>query len=153
MKPYKNIRGNELWFKYASGPYGWLSNFSPYPIKINGHTFPTTEHLYQAWKIKDRQPVLINSIKQCSTPKAAKLLVLENKEFWLREWDEIKYDVMTNIISLKVEQHPKIADALKDTGDLIIIEDNPRDYYWGIGDGSGRNNLGQIWMNQRNLLK
>ncbi len=40
------------------------------------------------------------------------------------------------------------------TGDGELVENAPRDYYWGCGrDGSGRNMLGKILMEVRESLR
>jgi hypothetical protein len=39
---------------------------------------------------------------------------------------------------------------LLDTGEELIVEDSPTDYYWGCGqEKTGQNQLGQILMNVR----
>ena len=37
-------------FYRVSEPYGEFSNFSPYPLEINGRRWPTAEHFFQAQK-------------------------------------------------------------------------------------------------------
>jgi len=44
--------------------------------------------------------------------------------------------------------------VLLSTGDEQIIENSPIDYYWGCGaDGSGKNMLGQVLMEIREILR
>jgi len=39
------------------------------------------------------------------------------------------------------------------TEEELLVENAPRDYYWGCGaDGSGQNKLGQVLMTVRALL-
>jgi len=35
-------------FYQVSAPYGWMSNFAPYPIELDGKVWPTSEHNFQA---------------------------------------------------------------------------------------------------------
>ena len=52
------------------------------------------------------------------------------------------------------EAHADIRTLLLDTGDEVIVENAPRDYYWGCGaDGSGKNRLGEILMEVRAILR
>ncbi|MGB3558208.1 MAG: NADAR domain-containing protein [Geitlerinemataceae cyanobacterium] len=54
----------------------------------------------------------------------------------------------------KDETHGEIRDILLDTGDELIVENAPGDYYWGCGkDGSGQNKPGQILMAVRESLR
>ena len=61
---------------------------------------------------------------------------------------------MEEIVTAKLTQHPYIQEKLLQTLDLDIIEDSPKDSFWGWGpDRDGRNELGQIWMRLRTKLK
>jgi ribA/ribD-fused uncharacterized protein len=43
---------------------------------------------------------------------------------------------------------------LLSTGNQLIVENSPVDYYWGCGaDGSGKNMLGKILMEVREILR
>jgi N-glycosidase YbiA len=37
-------------FYHLKKPYGFFSNFAPYPIDLNGKIWPTSEHYFQAQK-------------------------------------------------------------------------------------------------------
>jgi hypothetical protein len=53
----------------------------------------------------------------------------------------------------KFETHADIREVLLSTGNELIVENAPGDYYWGCGaDGSGKNRLGQILMEVREIL-
>ena len=46
--------------------------------------------------------------------------------------------------------HPEIREILLMTGDEILIENSPTDYFWGCGaDRTGENHLGRILMSVR----
>jgi len=70
------------------------------------------------------------------------------------DWERVKDDVMRRAVRRKFEAHDDIRAVLLSTGDEEIIEDAPRDYYWGRGaDGSGKNMLGKILMEVREELR
>jgi hypothetical protein len=53
----------------------------------------------------------------------------------------------------KFETHADIREVLLSTGNELIVENAPGDYYWGCGaDGRGKNRLGQILMEVREIL-
>jgi len=41
-------------FYQVSDEYGVFSNFAPYPIRLAGKVWPTSEHYFQAQKFDDR---------------------------------------------------------------------------------------------------
>ena len=70
------------------------------------------------------------------------------------DWDQVKDDVMRRAVLRKFETHADIRDLLLATGDELIVENAPRDYYWGCGaDGTGQNKLGKILMEVRMVLR
>jgi N-glycosidase YbiA len=53
----------------------------------------------------------------------------------------------------KFNSHPELRKLLLATGLAQIVEDSPRDYFWGCGeDRSGLNHLGKILMQIRATL-
>lgn len=137
-------------FWHTTGKYGCFSNFSAHPITVNGKSYLTTEHYYQACKIADDAGHEV--VRTAATPKAAKNLArcLEMKD----GWDEVKYQVMVETLTHKANQYPEIKKLLLETGDQEIIEDSPKDPIWGVGkDGKGTNLLGKAWMQVRDNLK
>lgn len=60
---------------------------------------------------------------------------------------------MREIVKRKLEQNPYIKHKLIQTGKKLIVEDSPKDSFWGWGPKKdGRNELGKIWMELRNEL-
>ena len=54
----------------------------------------------------------------------------------------------------KLEQNPYVKKKLLETQDYQIVEDSPKDSFWGWGmDRKGENNLGKLWMKLRNELQ
>ncbi|HLH64058.1 MAG TPA: NADAR domain-containing protein [Ktedonobacteraceae bacterium] len=61
---------------------------------------------------------------------------------------------MKQAVFRKFETHANIRAVSLSTGDELLVENAPKDYYWGCGkDGSGKNRLGQILMEVRTILR
>lgn len=57
------------------------------------------------------------------------------------------------IVRCKLKQNPYVMHKLMQTGKRKIIEDSPKDNFWGWGKKrNGRNELGKIWMKLRNEI-
>jgi N-glycosidase YbiA len=70
------------------------------------------------------------------------------------DWEEIKDRVILRGVLRKFETHADIRAVLLATGEELLVENAPKDYYWGCGtDGSGQNKLGQVLMTVRTLLR
>ena len=150
----------EIRFYRVNRPYGWMSNYSLHAIHLDDREWPTAEHYFQAMKYEDRdhQEVIRQDrdhqevIRQARTPGEAKRIGHRGR---LREdWEGVKDLVMLQTVAAKFDQHPDLAEKLLETGNADLIEDAPRDYYWGCGRrGNGKNMLGRILEEVRNALK
>ena len=70
------------------------------------------------------------------------------------DWEEVKDGIMQKVVLCKFKTYPDIREILLSTGDELIVENSPIDYYWGCGqDGTGKNKLGEILMNVREILR
>jgi ribA/ribD-fused uncharacterized protein len=78
-----------------------------------------------------------------------------NRTLKLRcDWEEVKRQVMWQGVLTKFLTHTDIQSILLNTGEELIVEDSPTDYYWGCGqDRTGQNQLGQILMNARQEIR
>jgi ribA/ribD-fused uncharacterized protein len=130
--------------------YAFLSNFYPVEIEMSGVKYPTSEHAFQAMKTMDQSERM--SIANCSTAGRAKRL---GKKVTLRnDWEDIKLKVMYVILQKKFSENEDLKQKLLDTGDIELVEGNNwHDYYWGVCNGKGQNNLGKILMLIRKELK
>lgn len=136
------------------GEYAFLSNFYEHPIEINGVTYKSTEHAFQAMKATNKadHDLIVNA----QTPGQAKRL---GKKIQLRsDWEDIKYIVMQDILRIKFAS-PELGQLLMATGDAILIEGNTwHDNLWGnctcprCADKVGKNWLGNILMGVRQDL-
>lgn len=141
---------SEIRFYGIRGPFGWISNFSSHPIEIDGKTWPTVEHYFQAMKTGDVQRQEV--IRRTDTPGQAKRLGRGSD--LIRDWDTARNGIMGRAVAAKFAQHPDLASQLLSTGDAELIENAKRDYYWGCGaDGSGKNMLGVILMEVRAAIQ
>ncbi len=140
-----------IYFYKVDEPYGCFSNFSPHSICINGQNWLTVEHYYQAQKfVTSDDEKLVAMIQAVSTPQEAANLGRDPKYRVRADWEVVKISVMCEAVKTKFITHSDIQLVLLDTGDRLIVENSPTDYYWGCGcDRTGHNHLGQILMSVR----
>ncbi|AKQ69710.1 GTP cyclohydrolase II [Myxococcus hansupus] len=130
---------------------GWCSNFAPYPIRLNGKTWPTSEHYFQAQKFA--APADQEAVRNARTPMLAARMGRDRKRKLRRDWESVKVSVMRQAVQAKFTQHAQLARLLLDTGEATLIEHTEQDDDWGDGgDGHGRNMLGRILMEVREAL-
>ena len=155
--------GRILFYRRDREVFGFLSNFHPAPIELDGETWPTVEHFYQTQKSPD--PVYRQAIRQAVSPGRAKRLAAPpggprrvSAQSWFRrnqceprpDWHEVKLEVMRRAVRAKFTQNADLAELLRATGTAELIEDSASDPYWGIGaDGTGSNWLGRVLMEVR----
>lgn len=140
-------------FYHIHEPYGEFSNFYAAPIHLDGHTWPTSEHYFQAQKyISD--PTHYNNILKLATPREAFDYVRTYKSAVRSDWANVKDDVMFKACMAKFQQHHQLKELLLSTGDRTLIEHTTNDSYWGDGgDGTGTNQLGITLMKIRDRLR
>jgi ribA/ribD-fused uncharacterized protein len=131
------------------GENRFLSNFYPAEFVWDGIVWPSSEHAYQAAKMLDRNKRI--EFSKLRTPSEAKKL---GKHIELREdWNEVRYDLMYEIVLEKFRQNPHLKAKLIATGDARLEEGNNwNDRTWGIcppGSNMGLNWLGEILMSIR----
>ena len=143
-----------IYFYKADGPYGCFSNFSPHPIQIDGVAWLTVEHFYQAHKLLGTPDApLMERIRGVATPEEAAAIGRESCRQIRPDWDSAKLEVMWRGVWAKFSTHGEIREILLATGEAELVENSPRDYFWGCGkDGNGRNELGKMLMRVRQEL-
>jgi ribA/ribD-fused uncharacterized protein len=141
-----------LFYSTREHPYGCFSNFSAHGFTLDDIWWPTSEHYFQAQKFIGTP--YFDLLCSASSPKQAAELGRQ-RDFPLRkDWEQVKDDTMRKAVLRKFEMHADIRAILLGTGDEEIIENTTYDYYWGCGtNGSGRNMLGQILMEVRQILR
>lgn len=131
------------------GKYRFLSNFYPAEFVWDNIVWPSSEHAYVAAKTLDRDLRL-----QISKMDGKGQVKRFGKTIDLRpDWEEVKVDIMREIVRVKFSQNPDLKQQLLDTGDAELEEGNTwGDRVWGVcppNSGHGRNELGKILMQLR----
>ncbi len=137
-------------YKETEEPYGCFSNFSDHAVFMKGIIWRTAEHYFQAQKFAGAP--LEEEVRRCQTPAKAKKFA--NKHLYPHAWHQVKDGVMLDALRAKFSQHPDLKELLLSTGNALLVENAPRDNYWGAGsDGRGRNQLGKLLMQVRDELR
>ena len=131
--------------------YRFLSNFYPCQVEYEGLFYPSVEHAFQAAKTLD-----IDLRRACACyikePNEAKKWGRKLKI--RKDWEQVKDQVMADVVWAKFSSHPDLKQKLLDTGDAELVEGNWwGDTYWGVYDGQGENKLGKILMEVRTKLR
>lgn len=141
-----------IYFYSTKSEYGCFSNFSAHGFELEGAYWPTTEHYFQAQKFAGTPHV--EQIRLAKNPKDAAEMGRDRSRSLRKDWEQVKEDIMRRCVLKKFETHPDICKILLSTGDEELVENSPIDYYWGCGkDGSGKNRLGVILMEVREILR
>jgi ribA/ribD-fused uncharacterized protein len=146
---------NTIWFYgQEDNVYGCFSNFSAHPVRIDGRTFPTTEHYFQAMKFVQSKADF-EAVAAAPSPGKAAQWGRDRSRPLRKDWAAVKDDIMFNAVLAKFEQHSVIRRVLLDTTDTsILVEHTSNDSYWGDGGGgTGRNMLGITLMQVRAVLR
>ena len=106
------------------------------------------EKLYQACKAVDK--IDIEYVLESETPFKAKRRggIIDIRP----DWEEVKVKIMEELLKLKFEI-PMLKQKLIETEGMILIEGNYwRDKFWGVCNGAGENNLGELLMKMRQQI-
>jgi len=144
-----------IYFYKVDDPYGCFSNFSPHWVKLQEQVWSTAEHYYQAQKFVGTQyEFLYSAIQQAKSPEAAAALGRDPVHQVRLDWQQVKLQVMREAVLTKFLTHPDVQAILLSTEDEFIVEDSPKDDYWGCGaNGTGQNQLGKILMSVRQEIR
>ena len=119
-------------------------------MEYEGLKYSNSEAAFQSAKLtnkKDRKKFIkMGAGESKATGKDPRITKLRD------DWDEVKDQVMYDIVKDKMNRNPWIKELLLETGDKIIEEGNSwGDDYWGvnINTGIGRNQLGKTLMRLR----
>lgn len=128
--------------------YFFLSNFYPAPVRYDGLLFRNNEAAFQAQKSmnkKDREA--FTKMNPSEAKQAGRRVELR------KDWEQVKIQIMTDIIKQKFLQNPELAEKLLATGEAYLEEGNTwGDRIWGTVNGQGANRLGIILMETREEL-
>ncbi len=111
-----------------------LSQWWPSAFAKDNKVFPTAEHYMMAQKallLGDSET--FERILTKASPKSAKELGRQVKNFDPKVWDENKYNIVKQGNYLKFSQHETLKQFLKLTKEKVLVEASPVDTIWGIG--------------------
>lgn len=101
-----------------------------------------------------RPPPDVEEIRQAKTPKQAAQMGRDRTRPLRSDWEQVKDNIVRQAVLRKFQTHADIRQVLLSTGDELIVEQAPNDYYWGCGaDGTGKNMLGVILIEVREVLR
>jgi ribA/ribD-fused uncharacterized protein len=72
-------------FYSVSGAYGGFSNFSPHPIRLQGKTWPTSEHYFQAQKFAGTPDE--EEVRLAKSPMIAARMGRSRKRLLRKDWE------------------------------------------------------------------
>lgn len=138
-----------LFYGHKSGPHKSFSNWYSCPFKWNRITWANSEQALMSMKSFDKD--YQKKIRKATNPADAKRL---GRAVKLRQdWDQVKFNLMVEILFAKFSQHPDLAEILLETGTQSIHEDC-NDPWWAGGPNypGGKDMLGRALMLVRKRL-
>ena len=130
-----------------------LSNFSAFTLEWKGLRFDTSEAAYHYEKFPHNRKVQLQILCAISAHEAFKI-ANQNKDNYITGWDDMKLNVMRDILRAKANQHEYVKKKLLATGNRDLVENSWRDDFWGWGPNKdGKNMLGKLWMEIRTELQ
>lgn len=137
-------------FHYDDGTPSPLSNFYQSLFELDGRTWPTVEHYFQAMKSATIDGMHL--VREAATPGEAKRL---GRRVTIRpDWDAVRLSVMRRGVAAKFTHDGPLGRWLLDTGDALLVEGNTwNDRFWGVCGGTGENWLGTLLMARRAELR
>lgn len=127
----------------------FLSNMFSCRITIDGVDYKCAEAAFQAFKLENA----------CDRAQFSSLNGYEAKALGRRvklrkDWEEIKLDVMREVVYQKFSQNKNLVEKLIGTEDELLVEENNcGDRFWGVCNGIGQNCLGKILKETKEKLK
>lgn len=130
-----------------------LDNFSSFKVEWNGYLYSSLEEAYQAASFMGSSEELVEKVKSSHSAHEAQKIAYENRDKQRSDWEDVKISIMEELLRLKIKQNPYVKKKLLETKDYMIVEDSPKDSFWGWGPNrDGVNQLGKLWMKLRDEL-
>lgn len=137
--------------KEFKNQYFFLSNFYECPVYYNKLVFCNAEAAFQAQKVIDeKEQYKFINLNASQARKLGKTIALRE------DWEEVKDNIMYEIVKRKFTVNKELQQKLIDTKDEELVEGNWwHDTYWGVDSktGIGKNKLGKILMKVREEVK
>ncbi len=138
----------------------YFSNCVPAPIIIDGVEYASSEHYFQISKFATtaNDEVFFDNSNIREMHAMTPVEVAKHGRTYRgapirKDWDAIRVEVMFRALIEKFKIK-EFRNALRASGDLILIERAPTDAYWAINDkGIGKNMLGVLLMIVRSRLE
>lgn len=147
-------------FYGKNSPY---SNFYYVEFEYKGYKVTSSEQAFMLEKALMFDKSIVERILSTTNPAEIKKLGRKVKNFDEKKWNEVRYDIMVDILCAKFSTEP-LKTELLNTGIEFIVEASPTDKIWGaglaLGDPRlnyakyypGRNLLGHALMDARARL-
>lgn len=169
-----NKNDDIIYFYEKQDGYYEFSNFYLCEFTYNGIVYKSSEHAFQTAKfLHDKsspQDIEYSKvIRNANTPNISRILGLQKISGGYQwrtqlnpfikksieegakirdDWDNIKVELMQDILLQKFSQNEHCKQLLIMTGNKMLIENSPRDPFWGYP----LNMLGKTLMNVRKIL-
>lgn len=124
--------------------FDFLNNDYPTWVYFEGLLFPCVNAAYQAAR-SDKQHIR-EKISKIDTPQELWDIAIniEDPPNWVKE----RLRIMEMLLRDKFRRNKELRDKLKATGDRELIntyaEPSPSNFYWGVVNGKGQNQLGRL---------
>lgn len=148
-------------FYGKNSPY---SNFYYVEFDYKGYKVTSSEQAFMLEKALMFDESMVERILSTAIPAEIKKLGRKVKNFDEKKWNEVRYNIMVDILCAKFSTEP-LKTELLNTGIEFIVEASPTDKIWGaglaLGDPRlnyakyypGRNLLGHALMDARARLR
>lgn len=136
---------SDTYIKGFFDEYRFLSNFYPCSIEWMNMQYSSVESAYQASKCHRLEDAKYFTILDAKESKN----IIKTMQI-RKDWDLIKFDIMSQLVFQKFLKDIKLRNLLIDTYPKYLEETNSwNDTYWGVCKSKGKNNLGKILMATR----
>jgi len=96
-------------FYGTKNEWGEFSNFFAAPFELDGHTWPTSEHYFQAMKFHDSEHR--ERIRSNASPMIAARLGRSRDVPIRSDWEEVKDAIMLEAVRAKFAAHPRLREV------------------------------------------
>ncbi|CAM4814314.1 unnamed protein product, partial [Rotaria magnacalcarata] len=139
-----------LYFYYRNQPFGEFSNFYPSPIELDGYTWSTTEHYFQAQKFISDETHFQN-VLHLRKPIEALFYSRKHRSAVRSDWAQVKDGIMLKACMAKFEQHFRLQELLLSTGNRQLVEHTTKDSYWADGGDASSVSFVSVHLRPRNF--
>lgn len=130
-----------------------LDNFSSFKVYYDGYLYASLEEAFQSALFLPNHKDISDMIKNSHSAHEAQKIMFQNIDK-VEYSNEEQVAIMEKLLRLKVDQNPYVKKKLLETKDYLIVEDSPKDSFWGWGlNRNGENRLGKLWMKIRDEIR